>query len=155
MLGYRVGQATASGAPNGVLRPVRHAALRRLDLETGGMPVHVPEVIAACDLPALEHLDLWLGVRFYGGDVAVSDLEGLLDGRCLPTLRHVGLNSEIQDDIAAAIAAAAAGRTAATHRSPSRCPRTPTSQEHVRPCTPFSITGPEGQHPRPPVPGVA
>ncbi|MCF2526997.1 STM4015 family protein [Yinghuangia sp. KLBMP8922] len=113
-LTYRFGQpvrprggAQVGGDGTGVLRPVRHARLRRLTLETGGLPAHVPAVVAACDFPALEHLDLWLGVSFYGGETTVDDLTDLLAARNLPRLRHLGLmNSEMQDEVAAAVAGA-------------------------------------------------
>ncbi|MGW0664854.1 STM4015 family protein [Streptodolium elevatio] len=106
-LTYRFGQRSRRDEPSDVLRPVRHARLRRLTLQTGGLPAHVPGAIAACDFPALEHLDVWLGVEFYGGDATARDLDALLVGGNLPRLRHLGvMNSEIQDDIAAALAAA-------------------------------------------------
>lgn len=106
-LTYRFGQRNRRDEPSDVLRPVRHARLRRLALQTGGLPAHVPGAIAACDFPALEHLDVWLGVEFYGGDATVRDLDALLAGGNLPRLRHLGImNSEIQDDIAEALAAA-------------------------------------------------
>ncbi|UGQ11446.1 STM4015 family protein [Yinghuangia sp. ASG 101] len=106
-LTYRFGQRSNRDEPSDVLRPVRHERLRRLTLETGGLPAHVPGAIAACDFPALEHLDVWLGVEFYGGDATVRDLDALLVGASLPRLRHLGMmNSEIQNDIATALAAA-------------------------------------------------
>lgn len=90
-----------------VLTPTRHENLRRLVLQTGGMPAHLPRAVADSDLPALEHLDLWLGVEMYGGDATVADLAALLDGTRLPALRHLGLmNSEIQDEVARAVSAA-------------------------------------------------
>ncbi|MGW0804858.1 STM4015 family protein [Nonomuraea sp. NPDC002799] len=89
------------------LRPVRHESLRMLRIETGGLDGAVTRAVAAADLPALEHLDLWLGVEEYGGTTTVADLGPILGGGRLPALRHLGLqNSEIQDDIAAAVAAA-------------------------------------------------
>ncbi|GLW05187.1 hypothetical protein Misp01_03170 [Microtetraspora sp. NBRC 13810] len=89
------------------LNPVRHDALRILRVETGGLPGEVVRAVGACDLPALEHLELWLGVEEYGGDATVTDLGPILTGERLPSLRHLGLqNSEIQDDIAAAAASA-------------------------------------------------
>ncbi|MCF2531613.1 STM4015 family protein [Yinghuangia soli] len=104
--GYRFG--TGHGEAAGpILRPVAHANLRRLAFQTGGMPAHLPAAVAASDLPALERLELWLGVEMYGGTVAVADLAGLLDGTRLPALRHLGLmNSEIQDEVASAVAVA-------------------------------------------------
>ncbi|MGV9556972.1 STM4015 family protein [Streptomyces sp. NPDC003401] len=84
-----------------------HDALRRLTIESGGLPAEVVRGIAASDLPALEHLDLWLGTPDYGGDSEVADLEPILSGARLPRLRHLALrNSEIQDAVAAAVASA-------------------------------------------------
>ncbi|MFD5315258.1 STM4015 family protein [Streptomyces sp. NPDC127098] len=85
----------------------RHERLRRLTIETGGMPVGVVRGVAASDLPALTHLDLWLGTSDYGGDAEVGDLAPILAGTRLPALTHLALrNSEIQDDICAALASA-------------------------------------------------
>ncbi|GKQ34901.1 STM4015 family protein [Streptomyces sp. A012304] len=86
---------------------LRHTGLRRLTLESGGLPAHVVRGVGAADLPALEHLDLWLGTPEYGGDSEAADLEGILSGARLPRLRHLALrNSEIQDAVAAAVASA-------------------------------------------------
>lgn len=86
---------------------VRHSALRELRIETGGLPRAVVRGIGESELPALEHLELWLGDPNYGGDTEVADLAPILDGRRLPALRHLGLqNSVVQDDIAAAVAGA-------------------------------------------------
>ncbi|MEU9834070.1 STM4015 family protein [Streptosporangium sp. NPDC048047] len=90
-----------------MLSPVRHAGLRVLRFETGGLPAQVVRGVAASDLPALEYLELWLGVQEYGGDATVADLAPILSGERLPALRHLGLqDSEIQDEIAAAVASA-------------------------------------------------
>ncbi|GAA3954694.1 hypothetical protein GCM10023085_41460 [Actinomadura viridis] len=89
------------------LRPVANRGLKTLRIECGGLPAHVVRAVAASDLPGLEHLDLWLGVGHYGGDATVADLEPILAGARLPALRHLGLeDSEIQDEIAAALAGA-------------------------------------------------
>ncbi|GGV73139.1 hypothetical protein GCM10010294_34870 [Streptomyces griseoloalbus] len=99
-LGVRGGQDLAFPA-------VRHDALRKLVVETGGLPAEVVRGVAASELPALEHLDLWLGTSWYGADSEVTDLEPILSGARLPRLRHLALrNSEIQDEIAAAVAPA-------------------------------------------------
>ncbi|MFJ3309964.1 STM4015 family protein [Streptomyces sp. NPDC086549] len=85
-----------------------HAGLRRLTMESGGLPAEVVRGVGASDLPALEHLDLWLGTPDYGGDSEVPDLEPILSGARLPRLRHLALrNSEMQDAVAAAVAASA------------------------------------------------
>ncbi|MCQ9181084.1 STM4015 family protein [Streptomyces sp. IBSBF 2953] len=84
-----------------------HGALRRLVIETGGLPAEVVRGVGGSDLPALEHLDLWLGTPEYGGDSEAADLEPILSGARLPNLRHLALrNSEMQDAVAAAVASA-------------------------------------------------
>jgi len=89
------------------LSPLSSPVLRELRLETGGLPGSVARALGASDLPALRSLELWLGVEEYGGDTTVEDLAPLLTGERLPALRHLGLqNAKIQDEIAAAVAAA-------------------------------------------------
>ncbi|MFF2330549.1 MULTISPECIES: STM4015 family protein [unclassified Streptomyces] len=89
------------------LKPVRHRALTSLRIESGGLPAGIVRAIGASELPALEHLELWLGVDEYGGNTTVEDLAPLLSGATFPALRRLGLqNSEIQDEIAAAVASA-------------------------------------------------
>ncbi|MGP4009125.1 STM4015 family protein [Streptomyces sp. 4N124] len=86
---------------------VRHERLRKLVVETTAMPVDVVRGIAASDLPALEHLDLWLGASTWGGNYEVADLAPILDGARLPALKHLALrNSEFQDAICKALATA-------------------------------------------------
>ncbi|MFE5804265.1 STM4015 family protein [Streptomyces sp. NPDC056491] len=90
-----------------VFPAVTHRNLRSLTVETGGLPAEAVRGVAGSDLPALEHLDLWLGTSEYGGDAAVTDMAPILDGDRLPRLRHLGLrNSDIQDEIASAVASA-------------------------------------------------
>ncbi|MEV0786890.1 STM4015 family protein [Streptomyces sp. NPDC050423] len=89
------------------LRPVRHEALKSLRFESGGLPGHVVRAVGTCELPALERLEFWFGSGWYGGDATVEDLRPVLAGGGFPRLRHLGLqNSEIQDEIAAAVASA-------------------------------------------------
>ncbi|MFD0313317.1 STM4015 family protein [Streptomyces flavalbus] len=105
--GVRGGDSSGLGEEPLSLRPVRHEALRVLRFESGGLPGQVVRAVGACELPALERLDMWLGVRQYGGDAAVADLAPILGGGRFPALRHLGLeDSEIQDEIAAAVASA-------------------------------------------------
>ena len=99
-LTVRGGQSLGLGTP-------RHASLRELVVQSGGLPREVVHEISAADLPALERLELWLGDPGYGGDATVEDLAPLLKGDRFPKLVHLGLkNSEIQDEIAAAVAVA-------------------------------------------------
>ncbi len=103
----RLERLEVRGGTGLALRPVRHESLRVLRIETGGLPGAVVRAVGGCDFPVLEHLELWLGVGNYGGDATVADLEPILTGERLPALRHLGLqDSEIQDEIAAAVAAA-------------------------------------------------
>ncbi|EFC84210.1 STM4015 family protein [Parafrankia sp. EUN1f] len=95
------------GSDGLALRPVRSSTLRTLRFETGGLPASVVRAVGGSDLPALEHLDLWLGTDNYGGDATVADLAGILGGERLPALRHLGLeNAQIADEVAAAVAGA-------------------------------------------------
>jgi hypothetical protein len=89
------------------LRPLRHTALKSLRFESGGLSGEVVRAVAASELPALERLDLWFGSSWYGGDATVDDIRPVLSGGVFPRLRHLGLqNSEIQDEIATAVASA-------------------------------------------------
>ncbi|MGW1742848.1 STM4015 family protein [Nocardia sp. NPDC001965] len=86
---------------------VRHERLKKLTIQTGGLPATVVRELAAGDFPALTHLELWLGTPNYHGDAEIADLAPILAGDRLPALRHLGLrNSEIQDEVCAALAAA-------------------------------------------------
>ncbi|MEH1014024.1 STM4015 family protein [Micromonospora sp. CPCC 206060] len=103
----QLGVLRIRGAQGLRLEPLRHDGLRELAVESGGLPAGVVRAIGGCDLPALTHLELWLGVDDYGGDVTVDDLAGILDGQGLPALRYLGLrNATIADSVAAAVGAA-------------------------------------------------
>ncbi|MFA1545777.1 STM4015 family protein [Actinomadura chokoriensis] len=95
------------GAQGLGLDPIKSDRLKVLRFESGGLPAGVVRAVGASELPNLEHLDLWLGEDNYGGDATVADLAPFLGGERLPALRHLGLeDSEIQDEIAAAVAGA-------------------------------------------------
>jgi hypothetical protein len=85
------------------LAPFDHLSLTSLTFETGGLPAEVVRALGDCDLPALRHLELWLGVPDYGGDSTEDDLAGVLEGGLLPALDTLGLcNSPRADALAAA-----------------------------------------------------
>ncbi|UBU15003.1 STM4015 family protein [Nonomuraea gerenzanensis] len=89
------------------LRPVTHEHLRVLRFESGGLPGSVVRAVGAGTFPALEHLELWLGVEQYGGDSTAADLDGILSGTGLPALKRLGLrDGERMDEVAAAVATA-------------------------------------------------
>jgi uncharacterized protein (TIGR02996 family) len=95
----------ARGGGSLVVRPFEHANLKSLTFEASGLPRAVVQALGASNLPALEHLELWLGTDEYGADTTVEDLAGILEGKNLPSLRYLGLcNSDISDDIAGALA---------------------------------------------------
>ncbi|HVU70635.1 MAG TPA: STM4015 family protein [Ktedonobacteraceae bacterium] len=84
---------------------IRHRQLRSLVVEAGGLAREVVLDILRADLPALEHLELWLGSAQYGGNTTVEDLAPLLRNDLFPHLRYLGLrDSEIVDEIAAVMA---------------------------------------------------
>lgn len=86
---------------------LRHERLKELGVETGGLSRDAVHEIFTSHLPALEHLELWLGTDEYGADTTVEDLAPLLPGTLYPQLRYLGLrNSEIADEVAAVLAQA-------------------------------------------------
>jgi predicted DNA-binding WGR domain protein len=86
---------------------LKHKNLKMLTVECGGLPVRVLREVCAAKLPALEHLELWLGADNYGWDGRVEDLQPLLSGKLFPKLRYLGLrDSEIADQVAASVAQA-------------------------------------------------
>lgn len=74
----------ARGGTDLVFPPVKHDRLRALTIQAGGLPVQVVRGVLDSELPALERLDLWLGVSAYGGDTDVADLAPLLSGTRFP-----------------------------------------------------------------------
>lgn len=86
------------------LSGLKSERLRGLVVQAGGLSGAVVRQVAAAELPALEHLELWLGTEDYGGSSGVEDLRPILDGR-FPGLRHLGLrNADYTDAVAAALA---------------------------------------------------
>ncbi|MEY9909075.1 hypothetical protein ABIA35_005309 [Catenulispora sp. MAP12-49] len=104
------------GTPDGMVRddatrpliaPAKHAALRTLVLQSGGLPASTIRALAECEFPELTHLEIYLGHPRYGGDATIEDLAPLLEAGRFPRLRHLGLkDSMIQDEVAAAVARA-------------------------------------------------
>lgn len=88
------------------LAPLRHEALRELTFESAGLPADVVRAVGASDLPALGHLELWLGVAQYV-DTTVDDLAPILAGARLPRLTTLGLRAaDLADQIAEELAGA-------------------------------------------------
>ncbi|MER7005749.1 STM4015 family protein [Dactylosporangium sp. NPDC000555] len=95
------------GADGLRLAPVRHRRLRELSVESGGLPAAFVRGLCDSSFPALEDLELWLGVQEYGADATIEDFAPILSGAELPALRRLALrNAEIADQLAEALAAA-------------------------------------------------
>ena len=78
-----------------------HAALRSFAIECGGLPKALLDELARSRMPALEHLELWLGTEGYGFDGDLADVRRAVDALRTPGLRYLGLrDSEIADDVA-------------------------------------------------------
>jgi predicted DNA-binding WGR domain protein len=92
------------GAEGLTLGRLRHANLKSLVVETGGLPSVIAREVAAAELPKLEHLELWLGEEGYGGTTTVEDLAPILSGKQFPKLRYLGLRDSAKaDEFAAAV----------------------------------------------------
>src|SRR5215467_1904959 len=89
------------------LGAIKHAKLKTLKVEAGGLPRTVVREIGDADLPELEHLEIWFGTPDYGGDSEPDDLAPILDGSRFPKLVSLALrNCEWADQLAAAVAQA-------------------------------------------------
>jgi hypothetical protein len=87
---------------------LKHEHLRVLTIESGGLPATVIEEVAKAKMPALEHLELWLGSENYGAFSDVATLKPLFKGGHFPCLKYLGLcNSDKADAVAAAVAGSA------------------------------------------------
>jgi hypothetical protein len=100
MLWIRGGNGLSLGRP-------QHDWLKKLAIETGGMRSAIVNEVCSAHLPALEHLELWLGDSNYGNDVTIEHLAPLFAGTSFPRLRSLGLrDAEQTDEIAKALASA-------------------------------------------------
>ena len=61
--------------------------------ESGGLNESVPLELGAATLPALTHLELWLGDPGYGCTTTVTSLAGILRGAGLPKLKSLALKN--------------------------------------------------------------
>lgn len=94
----------ARGGNNLSLGVPRHEKLKGLVIETGGLSREIVRSISQAQLPALEHLELWLGDDNYGADTEIEDLKPFLNGDLFPNLKYLGLrNTQIADEIAQAL----------------------------------------------------
>ncbi len=88
-----------------VLEPFEHSELRSLAVESGGMPLSILNAIGASRLPALTHLELWLGDDNYGYDATLQDIQRVIEATQPQRLRYLGLrNSQGTDQLASWLA---------------------------------------------------
>jgi len=93
------------GSQNLSLGSIEHNHLETFTIECGGLPKNVLAEIAKAKLPALIHLDLYLGTSDYGFDGGIEDVAPLLAPGLFPNLKHLALrDSHIADDVAKLVA---------------------------------------------------
>lgn len=93
------------GTSEFALEPFEHTHLVELAIESGGLPSAVVDAIAKSTLPALKHLELWLGDENYGYDGNLATFQDLLAATGPERLHDLGLrNAENTDDLAAWLA---------------------------------------------------
>ena len=89
------------------LANISHNNLQSLVVEAGGLDRQVIHDVLSAQLPALQHLELWLGTDHYGATGTIEDLAPLLTGTLYPNLTYLGLrDSHIADDVATAVSLA-------------------------------------------------
>ncbi|MEH2201757.1 HEAT repeat domain-containing protein [Nostoc sp.] len=88
------------GNTHRMFNPIRHEKLKALIIETGGLRKESLLQLYSLQLPALEHLEIWLGSFNYRCTCYVEDLFPLFYGDLFPNLIYLGLrNSEYTNEI--------------------------------------------------------
>lgn len=72
---------------------LKHAHLKSLSVQTGGLNASIVEEVSIAELPELESLELYLGTENYGGTVTPADLHTILTQghEKWPKLHYLGL----------------------------------------------------------------
>ncbi|MEM7387889.1 MAG: STM4015 family protein [Verrucomicrobiota bacterium] len=79
----------------------RHICLKKLVLESGGLPKEALPGILGSVFPELEHLEIWAGTDEYGWSGSADDLKPFLYENPFPKLKYLGLkNCNDQTEIA-------------------------------------------------------
>ncbi len=82
----------------------KHNHLKALILEAKGLSYEKISQIFSLELPALEHLELWIGNENYDENTSIEHLTPIFSGEIFPNLYYLGLrNCEYADEIATAI----------------------------------------------------
>lgn len=78
-----------------------HSHLKKLVVETGGLPAEALAGILSSKFPELEHLEIWLGTDEYGWTGNADNVKPLLFDNPFPKLKTLGLkNCDHQTEIA-------------------------------------------------------
>lgn len=86
---------------------VTHDKLKQLSFESGGLPAGAVSGVNGSTFANLERLSIWFGADEYGANASVSDIDRILTGEGLPSLKHLVLaNAEFENAIAQAVATA-------------------------------------------------
>jgi len=83
----------------------RHAHLKTLVIQSGGLPATVVREVTSAELPSLEHLELWLGDDGYGNNVSTDDIINLITKGPIGKLQYLGLRDDCEADATAAVLA--------------------------------------------------
>jgi hypothetical protein len=86
------------GAGSLKIGPIEHHGLRTLVIESGGIPAAVLRSLAKSTLPALKHLELWLGTDEYGFDGDLNDCIAVVEGLRPERLTYLGLRDFYKAD---------------------------------------------------------
>jgi hypothetical protein len=83
------------------LSELKHENLKKLVVQTGGLSAPFYKEISESVLPALEHLEIWLGSDYYGFDATPEQVRAAYTGNGanhFPALKYLGLRNSIIAD---------------------------------------------------------
>ena len=85
---------------------MKSSTLKKLEIISGGTGETVLSDIVKAELPALTHLEIYMGVDNYGFDGSIQDIIPFTKKENFPKLKYLGLkNSDIEDEICEAVLA--------------------------------------------------
>ena len=97
---------TAKGGMGLRFKEMKSSTLKKLEIISGGTSKVTLNDIVTAELPALEHLEIYMGVDNYGFDGSIQDIIPFTKKENFPKLKYLGLkNSDIEDEICRAVLA--------------------------------------------------
>jgi hypothetical protein len=98
-------KGSGNDSGNTTLGTVVAPHLERFVHISSGLSKAVPVSFGTAALPALRHLELYIGQEDYGNSCTVKSFAGILEGKRLPRLEYLGIvNSEWERDLIVALA---------------------------------------------------